>query len=271
MPKDEEPKDPSSTPTVPPSPHTARILLVEGNKVNRTLVQTLLERAGHTVTSAETGLAALDLLEKEQFDLALLDVQTPEMDGFEVAAAIRSAPRRADLPIIAMTGHTMDGGRERCLEAGMDDCISKPVRSSELQETIAKQLDKSRVQKATMVEQKSDEGLPPVLDRAAAISGMGGDEELFEKFLNLFQEDIVTRLQQIEKAAEDGDLTSLERLAHNLRGAAATLGAYRIRDAAARLEEIGQRKALGEVPQALEQLKEELNVLRQAIKRSTTL
>lgn len=269
MPKDEEPKEPSSTPTAPPPPRTAHILLVADNSVRRTLVQTLLERAGYTVTRAETGLAALDLLEEEQFDLALLDVQTPEMDGFEVAAAIRSDPRRADLPIIAVTGHTMAGGRERCLEAGMDDCISTPVRSSELQKTIAKQLEKSRIQKATMVEQKSDKALPPVLDRAAAISGMGGDEALFEKFLNLFQEDIVTRLQQIENAAEDGDLTSLERLAHNLRGAAATLGAYRMRDAATRLEEIGQRKALGEVPQALEQLKAELNVLREAIKRST--
>ena len=116
-----------------------RILLVEDNAVNRKLALRLLEKAGHEVRVAENGLRAVGMLQTNQFDLILMDVQMPEMDGFEATAAIRAIERNthAHIPIIAMTAHAMKGDRERCLEAGMDGYIAKPINREELRAVIS--------------------------------------------------------------------------------------------------------------------------------------
>ena len=115
-----------------------RILLVEDNAVNQVLAVRLLEKRGHSVTVAGNGKEALTALEKNTFDLVLMDVQMPEMDGFEATAAIREKEKasRHHLPVIAMTAHAMAGDRERCLEAGMDDYITKPIRPQELSDLL---------------------------------------------------------------------------------------------------------------------------------------
>jgi two-component system, sensor histidine kinase and response regulator len=111
-----------------------RILVVEDNLVNRYLTIRLLEKQGHTTAAAGTGREALDALEKEGFDLVLMDVQMPDMDGFQATRAIRESERLTGkhLPIVAMTAHAMQGDRERCLSAGMDAYVAKPVKSKEL-------------------------------------------------------------------------------------------------------------------------------------------
>jgi CheY-like chemotaxis protein len=116
-----------------------RILLVEDNAVNQLLATRLLERRGHSVTVAGNGKEALVVLEKGSFDLVLMDVQMPEMDGFEATAAIREKEKHFGnhLPVIAMTAHAMKGDKERCLAAGMDDYITKPIRPEELAELLA--------------------------------------------------------------------------------------------------------------------------------------
>ncbi len=118
--------------------HHLRILLVEDNAVNQVVVVRLLEKRGHTVAVAGNGKEALAALEKQSFDLVLMDVQMPEMDGFEATAAIRKIEQTSGnhLPVIAMTAHAMVGDRERCLEAGMDDYIAKPIRSEELNDLV---------------------------------------------------------------------------------------------------------------------------------------
>jgi len=115
-----------------------RILLVEDNAVNQVFALRLLEKAGHTVALAGNGREALAVLEKQSFDLVLMDVQMPEMDGFEATAAVRRKEQgsRNHMPIIAMTAHAMVGDKERCLEAGMDDYISKPICREELAELL---------------------------------------------------------------------------------------------------------------------------------------
>jgi CheY-like chemotaxis protein len=115
-----------------------RILLAEDNVVNQVLVCRLLEKCGHSVVVANNGRKALEELEKEKFDLVLMDVSMPEMDGFEAVAAIRAKEgmARARVPIIAMTAHAMKGDRERCLAAGMDAYISKPIQPKELVQVI---------------------------------------------------------------------------------------------------------------------------------------
>ena len=115
-----------------------RILLAEDSPVNQKLALFLLEKEGHTVVVANDGREAVTTLETGQFDLILMDVQMPEMDGFEATAHIRSRERERGtrIPIIAMTAHAMKGDRERCLQAGMDDYVPKPVRAQELFRTI---------------------------------------------------------------------------------------------------------------------------------------
>jgi CheY-like chemotaxis protein len=111
-----------------------RILLVEDNAVNRTLAVRLLEKRGHAVTVAGDGRAALEALEKDSFDLVLMDVQMPVMDGLEATRAIRAKEKQTGghLPVVAMTAHALKEDQERCLSAGMDDYVSKPIRTSEL-------------------------------------------------------------------------------------------------------------------------------------------
>ena len=115
-----------------------RILLVEDNNVNQVFALRLLQKAGHTVALAGNGREALTALDRELFDVVLMDVQMPEMDGFEATAAIREKEKGSGnhLPIIAMTAHAMVGDKERCLAAGMDDYITKPIRRQELADVL---------------------------------------------------------------------------------------------------------------------------------------
>ena len=116
------------------------ILLAEDNVVNRKLAARLLEKQGHRVTVASNGKEALGQLEQEHFDLVLMDVQMPEMNGFDTTAAIRNREKHSGqhIPIIAMTAHAMKGDREHCLEVGMDGYVSKPIQSKELSEEISR-------------------------------------------------------------------------------------------------------------------------------------
>jgi two-component system sensor histidine kinase/response regulator len=115
-----------------------KVLLAEDNAVNRALAARLLEKRGHTVVPVENGREALEAVEKQSYDLILMDVQMPEMDGFEATTAIRARESGTGrrIPIVAMTAHALKGDRERCLAAGMDDYISKPIRAQELLDVI---------------------------------------------------------------------------------------------------------------------------------------
>ncbi len=116
----------------------ARVLLVEDNPVNRKLAERILEKLGCDTTTAENGIRALEMLERKDFDIVFMDVQMPEMDGFTATRHIREDGRWPNVPIIAMTAHALKGDRERCLEAGMDDYLSKPLSRETIQEVIQK-------------------------------------------------------------------------------------------------------------------------------------
>jgi CheY-like chemotaxis protein len=128
----------SSEPSIVAEPQRLRILLAEDSLFNQKLAVALLEKRGHSVTVAQHGREALAAVEQNAFDLVLMDVQMPEMDGLEATRAIREweKDRAHRLPIVAMTAHAMKGDRERCLEAGMDAYVAKPVRAKDLFETI---------------------------------------------------------------------------------------------------------------------------------------
>jgi CheY-like chemotaxis protein len=127
--------------------HRARVLLAEDNPVNQTLVVRVLEKRGYTVEVRSDGRGALEALENGQFDVVLMDVQMPDMDGFEATAAIRAKEllTGGHIPIIALTAHALKGDKERCISAGMDDYLSKPIRAIELVSMIESLVEKARL------------------------------------------------------------------------------------------------------------------------------
>ncbi len=216
-----------------------RILLAEDNVVNQRLAASLLERRGHRVAIAANGREAVAAVERQPFDVVLMDVQMPEMGGFEATQMIRAHERTTGasrLPIIAMTAHAMKGDRERCLAAGMDEYLTKPLDSRKLCQVV----EEMAAGKAPA----AGETGPDVSDQVLA--RVGGDRELLAEISRLFVDDAPRHLEQIRRAldARDGEL--LRRAAHGLKGAAANFDADRVVTAARELEDIGRSGQFGE-------------------------
>jgi len=236
-----------------------RILLAEDNPVNRRLAIALLKRAGHEIVAVENGKLAIEALEREPFDLVLMDVQMPELDGLTATRIIRSEPRWKNLPIIAMTAHALKGDRERCLEAGMDDYVSKPIRFEQLFAAIDRHVPGARP--APEPEPTYEERSEQPVDVDVALERLGGDRDFFLDLVHTLQEEAAAELVEIERALEQGDAEALERVAHSLKGAAASMAAEPMRATAHELEKIGASGRLDEAPQALARLRQAIQDL----------
>jgi len=246
-----------------------RILLAEDNVVNQRLAIRLLEKQGHTVVVANNGREAVNALEESGFDLALMDIQMPEMSGLEVTSYVRARERTSGehLPIVAMTAFAMTGDRERCLEAGMDGYISKPIQSAELFKIIA-DLSSAAKEKAPF---------PPisqfpleVFDQAKALKLMGDEPELLIELGALFASECPQRLAEIGQAIRQTDSKGVERAAHQLKGTASTFAAQATTNAAQRLEEMGRSGNLAEGEAAYAILKLEVTRLIAALNALVT-
>ena len=259
------PPAPAAPAPIAPAARRLCVLVAEDNPVNQRVIVRLLEKYGHAVTVTGDGRQALQALDREAFDVVLMDVQMPEMDGFEATKAIRDreagGPRRT--PIIAMTAHAMKGDRERCLAAGMDDYVSKPVQRSELQRVLDWAAGLATVSVTTHTPAPRDSS--PVLDRQAAIERLGGDEELFGEVAAIFRTDSQTLLNEIRRAVKSGDAATVHRAAHGLKGAAGYVGGKPAADAAAALEKIGASGDLSAAPRALDVLTTEIERLTTAL------
>jgi len=239
-----------------------RILLAEDNEINQQIAVELLEGAGAAVTVAGTGLAAVERLSGASpppYDLVLMDLQMPEMDGYQATARIRSDRRLAALPIIAMTAHATVEERTRCLAAGMNDHVAKPIDPARLFETIERHRPRAEGDGApARAENRSAEGsaapAPPVpaapapredapalpavpgLDTADGLSRLAGNRKLYLSLLRQFAEEQEGGAERIAAALAEGDLPLAERLAHTVKGVAGNLGAKRVQHAAGALE-----------------------------------
>jgi len=207
-----------SRPSVNERRSGVRILLAEDNPVNQTVAMRLLSKHGHRVVLAASGREALGALEKDPvdgFDLVLMDVQMPDMDGFEATAAIREQERetKAHIPIVAMTAHAMKGDRERCLEAGMDAYIAKPVRAKELLDLI-EQLTGSPASPAPVAPRPAPDGP----DLKAALELLENDRELFQEVLSNFVQEAPEQMAALRDAVAGGQAEAIERTAHRLKG-----------------------------------------------------
>jgi signal transduction histidine kinase/CheY-like chemotaxis protein len=210
------------------------VLLAEDNAVNQRLAASLLERRGHKVTIAANGREALDAVRQQAFDVVLMDVQMPEMGGFEATAAIRALERDngSQLPIIAMTAHAMKGDRERCLAAGMNEYLTKPLDPRQLCLLVEEMAAGRVVAAGSTVE-------APVVP-LQVLARVGGDRQLLAEISRLFVDDAPRHLDRIRRALDARDGESLRRAAHGLKGAAANFDADGVVDAARTLEEIGR-------------------------------
>ena len=213
-----------------------RVLVAEDNMVNQIVVERILLSFGCAITTVPNGREAVEAVETKPFDLILMDIQMPEMDGMEATRMIRLLPdHRAQLPIVAMTAHAMKGDRERFLASGMDHYISKPFHKDELFMLIKSIESRVRSQDlGTQREAASQETESRLLD--GFLKAMGGDEALFRGACDLFAEMMPERLAELGKALEAGQSRDAERVAHNLKAALDSLGAREISEQIAVLE-----------------------------------
>jgi len=220
------------------------ILLAEDVPINQELATIVLEQLGHTVTLASNGAEAVEQFCKGSFDLVLMDMQMPLMDGLQATRAIRARERESGcrIPIIAMTANASENDRQNCLASGMDDFIVKPVRAEVLRKALARYSGK------TVLPDESDESDHPdvsdlsensnllIFNRAELLQRLGGKEELLPRFLQLFTDSTNSSLAKLQAALLTGTSDEIHRQAHSIKGAAANVGAERIQACASRLD-----------------------------------
>jgi two-component system, sensor histidine kinase and response regulator len=237
------------------------ILLAEDNAVNQKLATRMLERMGHTVTVASNGKKVLECLEHEKFDLILMDVQMPEMDGFEATKAVRDLEKATGehIPIVAMTAYAMKGDKEKCLDVGMDDYVAKPIDAQGLFETIENLLGTPNVE-ATPSNHPGQ-----ALDKSQILDRVGGDKDLLKEVVALFLDDCPKLIEQMREAIQESDPGGLQKAAHTLKGSVSNFGASLAVQAALDLETMGKTGDICGAAGALEVLEKGIDRIREEL------
>jgi two-component system sensor histidine kinase/response regulator len=271
-----------------------RILLAEDNSINQKLAVALLQKAGYSVDVVDNGLQAFEKTISGGYSAVLMDVQMPELDGYESTQKIREweSSRGVHIPIIAMTAHAMKGDREKCLEAGMDDYVTKPIESKILHSVLDRWLETAEEkhspspsledQNFTMdmddglfgeestpasrsdpqpVSPAAEELTPPELpvDLEAALSRFDGDRAFLTEMCRDFRDHLPLRMQEILDAYHDRDVNRLHRHAHTLKGVSLNFNASHLAELAGRLEDLCRQEKIDDVDLLIGKIKTELN------------
>lgn len=251
------------------------ILLAEDNPVNQKVAVSILKKEGFNVTVANNGKEVISLLEKDKFDLVLMDVHMPEMDGLEATKIIRE--KGINTPIVALTANAFEEDRKRCLEAGMDAYLSKPIRIGELFNVIS-ELFKDKGQSVsetdrengkTGLEKKDDvaekDMNQPEIDIKKALEVVGGDKELLNELLKMFLKDCPEKIKKLEQAIKNKDFKTVQETAHNLKGASGNLALTKIHELCLGLENMGKEKNIRGADDMLNRIKEEVSKLGRVV------
>jgi len=241
-----------------------RILVAEDNVVNQKVALRILEKLGYHADAVANGQEAVTALETVPYDLVLMDVQMPEMNGLEATRAIRAPQAKVlcrDIPIVAMTAHALKGDRDKCLEAGMNDYISKPVTTSALKEILEKRLG---------ADEKDNPSLPPPAPRLPVPVNIqrlnditDGDREFERELIEAFLADTERHVADLESAVREEDGEALKIQAHAIKGSSANAGARRLEEIAVRLEEIRVEKESERARELIEDLRSEFERVRE--------
>jgi two-component system sensor histidine kinase/response regulator len=246
----------------PEASRRLRVLVAEDNAVNQQVAMGFLDRAGHAAVVVSTGRGVLATLEHHDFDLILMDLQMPGLDGLETTAAIRERERAtgAHIPIIALTAHVVKGDAERCLAAGMDAYVAKPLRAVELFAAIESVLDPARRVPANRPQHT-------IFDETRLLERVGGDRVALAQLVELFLADAPRLLGEISEAIEAKDATALQAAAHTLKGAVSNFAAPSATQAATRLQQLGESGQLKGARDACTILEKEIEQLRAALSK----
>jgi two-component system, sensor histidine kinase and response regulator len=269
-----EPDQPARPDAMRPAVRPLRVLLAEDAYPNQVLVVGLLGKQGHTVTVANNGKEAVALLREQAFDVVLMDVQMPEMDGLDATRLIRrleaqgqlASQPRTPMPIIAMTAHAMKGDRERCLESGMNGYVTKPIRSRDLQDALAELCPNADAPPGPVtdgVRRAAD--VTDVLDWAEALHSTDGDVDLLRTVAGAFLKEAGQHRTRLRAAVEAGDAATIHRLGHLVKGVTSTFGAAAGRTLAERLETMGRQNDLAGAGACLDALEEQLRALTETL------
>lgn len=258
--------------TITESKRRFNILVVEDNPVNQKLAAKMLERMGHVVSVATDGIEALDMLSARKFDLVFMDVQMPRMDGLEATRILRVREKDTGdhIPVIAMTAHAMKGDREKCLEAGMDWYIAKPIKAQELSEIIERFQGTQAVIPDEIAAMKSSQLLGAStrkshVDRRKVLASVGGDIDLLQNIINVFIAECQQLINEIRDALCSSDPQRIERAAHSLKGSVGTFAPETATEAVSRLEQIARTGNLGEARRAIIELERDLSGIREEL------
>jgi two-component system, sensor histidine kinase and response regulator len=245
-----------------------RILVTEDNAVNQKVAVRMMEKLGYRADVAANGLEALEALSRGSYEAILMGVQMPEMDGYAATKEIREREgTQRHTPIIAMTANAMQGDREKAIEEGMDDYVSKPVKLVELGAVLERWVSKEDEEEA-----EADTTTPAreVGEGSVDLSVLLGLRELQEvdepdilnELIELFVKEVPSELEALREAAQRGDAQNVEQIAHTLKGSSANMGAIRMEALCTELEEMGRSEELAAVPAQISRLEEEFGRVR---------
>jgi len=263
-----EPTPPAAVPT------GLRVLLADDVEVNRELIKAVLERYEHRITEATNGKEALEAFSTGQFEIVLLDVQMPEMDGLQAAAAIRKleqANGTGHTPIVAMTAYAGKDDRDKCLAAGMDDYLTKPVKPTQVLELLQRYCGGSvpppegeRTAVASAPVHASVEEVP-VYAKKDLVERLGGAEALIPRFMGLFFKGVGPNIIALEEAIGAGDHEKVRTSSHAIKGSSANIGAMQMRETAGGIEAAAKTGDISGAPGGLKRLKVQLEEFRAAV------
>ncbi|MFC1853767.1 response regulator [candidate division CSSED10-310 bacterium] len=242
--------------------------MVEDNPINQQVAIEILESAEVIVEVAVNGRLAVEAVAKSEFEAVLMDIQMPEMDGFEATQLIRQDKKYDELPIIAMTAHAMKGDSDKCFEVGMDDYVTKPINAEQFFSTLAKWI--KPVKRVPFVHPRPQEIPPdpmesifqtnlPGLDSEKGLKRLGGNEKLYTKLLCEFATDFAGAAEKIEAALQQDDLSLANQLVHTLKGVSGNISAVELYQAAVELEKEVKQKHTDRLDSLLTDLRNALN------------
>ena len=258
------------------SGNNARILLAEDNITNQQVALGILKKFGLQASGVFNGIEALQMVKTEAFNLVLMDVQMPEMDGLEATRRIRRLPSFVrEIPIIAMTAHAMQGDREKCLQAGMNDYISKPVTPQGLSEVLAKWLPSIEAGAMHEPETVSPSNMASseieIWDVQGMLERMMGDKELAKMIVEGFIGDLPKQIQAMKNFIENKDIVGCERQAHTIKGAAANVGGRALSSAASEMEILAKNGDIIGFQSLLIEMEKKFDQLRNSMETTTAL
>jgi CheY-like chemotaxis protein/HPt (histidine-containing phosphotransfer) domain-containing protein len=257
-----EPKTKRTAPESGVSDRRPKILVAEDTPFNQTIIMRLLEKHGYHAALVENGRQILEALSRHAFDLVLMDIQMPEMDGFQATREIRNSERQTEhhIPIVAMTAYAVEGDRERCLAAGMDEYVSKPISAEKLFAIIESLLPKGSQENK---EPETDAQSP---DKQSLLNAFDHDWSLFKELVDIFSSDYPKMINTMRACLQDGDAETLKRTAHSLKGMLRNFQAEAAADTAFDLEKKSKKKLLKGLDQIIDKLEMQINEVEKQLR-----